>query len=158
MPLRGSQLAFYLKKRNPELYEKAKRIKEEYNLTWDVAIAIARGESPLPVPSKVEEIIKVLEELKARVEFIEEFLKRFEGLEREISESLNRRFREDLGYTCKHMDKDGYCTFWYWYKKEEGLLMKEGVKEGRKVYYVNVWKHRWICALCPTYAPKRVEA
>jgi hypothetical protein len=49
MPLKGPQLAYYLKKRDPELYEKAKTIKETYGLTWDTAIKIARGELPEPL-------------------------------------------------------------------------------------------------------------
>jgi hypothetical protein len=35
-------LAYYLKKRNPELYRKAREIKERYNVTWDEAFAILK--------------------------------------------------------------------------------------------------------------------
>jgi hypothetical protein len=48
LPLRGPQLAYYLKKRNPELYQKAREIKERYNVTWDEAFAILRGEKKPP--------------------------------------------------------------------------------------------------------------
>jgi hypothetical protein len=48
LPLKGSQLAYYLKKRNPELYQKAREIKERYNVTWDEAFAILRGEKKPP--------------------------------------------------------------------------------------------------------------
>jgi len=90
MPLRGAQLAFYLKKRNPELYEKAKKIKEDYNLTWDAAIAIAKGEAPPPAPSKVEEIVKALEELRTKVESVENSFKNLEGLEGRVGEVLQQ--------------------------------------------------------------------
>jgi hypothetical protein len=43
-PLKGPQLAYYLKKRNLELYQKAKEIKNRYNITCDDAFAILRGE------------------------------------------------------------------------------------------------------------------
>jgi len=42
--LRGYQLAYKLKKENLELYNLAKRIKEERGLTWDEAIPLAEEE------------------------------------------------------------------------------------------------------------------
>jgi len=161
MPLRGSKLAYYLKRTNPELYEKARRIKEHYNLTWDTAIAIARGEAPLPAPSKLEDIVRALEELRARIESIERELgklgglegrvKELEGTAREIYTSLSLRFLRR--YQCKYIDRDGYCTEWEWRERVEDWLMREEVVEGRKVYKVNVLKHKWLCALCPLYTP-----
>jgi len=43
---------------------------------WDSAIAIARGESPPPASSKVEEIVKVLGKLKAKVKGLGESFKK----------------------------------------------------------------------------------
>jgi len=37
MPLKGSKLAYYLKKKDPELYEKARRIKELFKLMEEEA-------------------------------------------------------------------------------------------------------------------------
>jgi hypothetical protein len=39
LSLRGSKLAYYLKKRCPELYQRAREIRERYEVTWDKAIA-----------------------------------------------------------------------------------------------------------------------
>ena len=110
MPLRGPQLAYYLKKRNPELYQRAREIKEKYGVTWNIAIAIARGETP-PLPPlktedlsrRVEEIGSVVSELKERVSRVEstltlleelksatQLLKFFEEFKR-VLEDLSRR-------------------------------------------------------------------
>jgi hypothetical protein len=37
-----------MKRRNPELYRKAKELKERYGVTWDYAFAILRGEREPP--------------------------------------------------------------------------------------------------------------
>jgi len=179
MPLKGSKLAYYLKKRNPELYEKARRIKELYNLTWDAAIAIAKGEAPPPPPSKLEEIAKSLEELRARVDSIEgleERIKELEnslrklrssltaledalkGLKAEVEELVEMRNELLLGlalrsrkeYECKYMDSEGYCTQWVSRERIEGFEMK--CVSG--MCYINVLKHKWICTLCPAYTPR----
>ena len=42
--MKGYQLAYKLKKKDPELYNLAKRIKEERGLTWDEAIPLAEEE------------------------------------------------------------------------------------------------------------------
>jgi hypothetical protein len=49
MPLRSTQLAYCLKKRNPELYKRVREVKDRYNVTWDEALAILRGEKKLSI-------------------------------------------------------------------------------------------------------------
>jgi len=174
LPLRGAKLAYYLKKRDPELYEKARKVKELYNLTWDAAIAIARGEAPPPAPSKVEELARALEELKADFEakvksdrdFLKELgeclnklearVKELEGVLYELRIGLSRRFKDN--YLCVHVDREGYCTEWFYYGRIEGFVMKEDTVKGRKVYKINVLKHKLVCALCPSYRPRGREA
>jgi hypothetical protein len=86
MPLRGPQLAYYLKKRNPELYRKAREIKERYNVTWDEAFAILRGEKKPPTQaiatgSELQttfcEIVKRVESLEKRVSELEKLYTNF---------------------------------------------------------------------------------
>jgi len=154
MPLKGSKLAYYLKKRDPELYEKARRVKELYNLTWDAAIAIARGKQPPPPPSKLEELINSIEGIRARVDAVESSLKKLsdlelrvrglekrvevlEGILNELNIGLSRRFR--LEYRCVHMDSEGYCIQWFWRERVEGFEVK---KAGEERYIVNVLKHK----------------
>jgi phage-related protein len=169
MPLRGPQLAYYMKKRDPELYRKAKELKEMYGVTWDEAFAILRGEKKPPTAT-----ITTGSELQVTVNDV---VKRVEALERRVSElgklytdlvatstklnsavnmlsaGLDRRFRFKE-YYCVFIDDEGYCKAFYWTTPLKDYKMKEVVESGKKGYYVNVKIHRWFCALCPRYAPK----
>lgn len=69
-----------------------------------------------------------IEELRARVSSLEEKLGKLtnlvEGIEKKLSElgevrkwlerGLNRRFMHEFKEECVHLDKEGYCTLWYW--------------------------------------------
>lgn len=80
--MRGPQLAYYLKKRNPELYRKAKEIKERYNVTWDEAFAILRGEKKPPQAAvtgsethvTLNDVVKRVESIEKRVSEISEVI------------------------------------------------------------------------------------
>jgi hypothetical protein len=148
MPLKGPQLAYYLKKRNPELYQKAREVKERYNVTWDEAFAILRGEKPLPTQltitggetqATLNDVVKRVESLGKIVELIN------------IGLSARLRFSE---YSCIYMDSKGYCKWFYWTSPLEGFDMIEVVEKGVKRYYLNVKKHPWFCLPCPKYTPK----
>jgi len=78
MPLRGPQLAYYLKKRNPELYQRAREIKERYGVSWNIAIAIAKGEAP-PPPLKVEDLGRKVEEITSSIHELREKISRVES-------------------------------------------------------------------------------
>jgi hypothetical protein len=49
-----------LKKRNPDLCTRAKKIKEKYGVPWNIAIVTAKGLSPLP-PVKTKDFSHMLE-------------------------------------------------------------------------------------------------
>jgi len=101
--------------------------------------------------NKLGKSLTVLDDaLKGLKAGIEELVK----MRDELYVSAVRRFKDE--YRCKHVDEDGYCTYWYWYEKKEGLLMREDVVKGKKVYRINVLKHIYMCALCPTYKPRVV--
>jgi len=53
---------------------------------------------------------------------------------------------------CAYEDEHGYYTVG-WSAPLQGLEVKEVVKGGRKVYYINVKDHRWMCVTCPLYRP-----
>ena len=167
MPLRGSKLAYYLKKRDPELYERARDVKERYNLPWDEAIAIARGERP--PPGDLESRVKLLED---EVRRLREELDRHEEIQAERFESPmvfmllalhEHRFKDDM--RCVYLDDEGYCTQLLHTSKP---IFEDGVKEvyvdGRKYYIVQVCNPEegyfpdeltgWLCAFCPNYRPR----
>ena len=158
MPTSGAQMAYLLKKRHPELYAKAKEIKEKYGLKWIDAIAVAKGQKE--PPQRLEDRISRLEE---RVQRLEGYAKTLEEVSSRLAEleevkgwlemSLRRRFRRGEGEACVHMDKDGYCRLWYWKSRIKGWRMKK--INGN--YHLHVESHRWICALCPSFMPERMH-
>jgi len=158
MPLKGPQLAYYLKKRNPELYQKAREVKERYNVTWDEAFAILRGEKPLPTQHTItgSETQATLNDVVKRVESLEKRVSELEKLytiANMLSIGLNSRFNFEK-YQCIYMDSQGFCKAFYWTAPLKGYKMREVFEEGEKRYYINVREHKWICALCPKYTPK----
>jgi len=171
MPLRGPQLAYYMKKRNPGLYQKARELKERYGVTWDEAFAILRGEKPLPtqasstgsgVQSTLDEVIRRVEALEKRVSELGKFYTdlmatntRLNSVVNMLSVGLDRRFRFKE-YYCVSMDDEGYCKAFYWRSPLKGYKMKEVVEGGERRYYVNVKEHKWVCALCPRYTLKHL--
>jgi len=64
-----------------------------------------------------------------------------------IESSARIRLKE-----CKHIDEDGFCTYWYSHKRVEGCEMKEVSEKGEKRYCLNVRKHPLICVACPGYS------
>jgi hypothetical protein len=155
MPLRGPQLAYYLKKRNPELYQKAKEIKERYNVTWDEAFAILRGEKLLPtqLTAAGSETQAILDDVVKRVESLEKKVNGFGKIVELINIGLSARLKFSE-YNCIYMDSKGYCKWFYWTSPLEGFDMIEVVEKGVKRYYLNVKKHPWFCLSCPKYTPK----
>jgi len=169
MPLRGPQLAYYMKKRNPELYRKARELKERYGATWDEAFAILRGEKPLPTQATAtgSEVQSTLDEVVRRVEALENVVSglrssytnlltnnlRLNSIANMLSMGLDRRFKFKE-YYCVFMDGEGYCKCFYWTAPLKDCKMREVVEDGEKRYYINVKVHRWVCALCPNYIPK----
>jgi transposase len=104
--------------------------------------------------SKMEErLLKVEGSIKALRAEVKEVASRVGSLDDKvgwIERGVSRRLRDDwIG--CKYMDEEGYCTCWLWYSKVEGWDMKEGFKEGKIVYHLNVKKHPLICTACPSY-------
>jgi len=111
--------------------------------------------------------VKALEDLANEVSKLREEVKslnrRFKELEDSVEEladsvgwirrSAERRLREDHN-GCKWLDKDGYCTLWYWYEKVRGWSMRPDKVEGRTVYRLNAKKHPLICTACPSYEPR----
>jgi len=101
-----------------------------------------------------------IESLRQRVEKLEDGLHRIENtltkldafrqnveeIEQWLELGLSRMFRAS---PCIHM-RGGFCEAWVWKKPVRGWSMKK-TKDG---YVLNVERHRWMCALCPTYTSK----
>lgn len=66
-----------------------------------------------------------------------------------LKTSLDRRFRRDIGDTFIHLADDGYCMFFHWKRP----IAEWEMKEQKGGYFLNVEKHRWMCAFCPDYMP-----
>jgi Mg2+ and Co2+ transporter CorA len=171
-PLRGPQLAYYLKKRNPELYQRAKEVKEKYNVTWNEAFAILRGEKRPPAQAvaidsdiqlTINSVVKRVESLEKRVSELEKLYTNLIATSTKLntivdmlSIGLNVRFYFEK-YRCIYMDDDGYCKAFYWTAPLKDYKMREVFEEGEKRYYINVKEHMWICALCPKYTSKNLD-
>jgi len=124
----------------------------------------SRLKQVVELAEKVDEVFKKVEELASKlkgVEFVEEIGKKLSGLEERISrlekkleiieESAKTRTEDE---ECKHIDKDGFCTYWYWHERIKGWEMKEVSVKEEKRYYLNVKEHPLMCAACPDYEPK----
>jgi hypothetical protein len=171
MPLRGPQLAYYLKKRNPDLYAKAKEIKEKYGVSWNIAIAIAKGESPPLPPVKTEDLSRSIRDLSERISRVEALVERLEPgvalgveeLKKTIEEAYRRALRieselallelssRERASTCKWISEDGYCTKWALRGVLPGWRVKEENIRGVKICRVSVKEHPLLCLGCLSY-------
>lgn len=174
MIVKGPQLAYYLKRRNPELYERAKKLKETYDITWKTAIEIATGKKP-----PIDEV--KLNNIEGRIKKIEEKLNEYSSIMSELDKFLNsmKEFKDSWGRIedwmrsllrmkkilqiglmlkfggreCEYMDGEGYCTRLTSPERIEGLSMRN--VGGR--WFLNVREENMLlCAFCPQYKQKRV--
>jgi hypothetical protein len=171
MPLRGPQLAYYLKKRNPDLYAKAREIKEKYGVSWNIAIAIAKGELPPLPPVKTEDFSHSIRDLSERISRVEALVERLEPgvasgveeLKKTIEEAYRRALRieselallelsgRERANTCRWISEDGYCTKWALRGVLPGWRVKEENIRGVKIYRVSVKEHPLLCLGCLSY-------
>jgi hypothetical protein len=82
MPATGAQLAYLLKRRNPELYQKALEVKQRYGSRWDDAIAIAKGlkEPPQTIEDRLSKLKSTMEKLHKEVETLAKLKAEVEAL------------------------------------------------------------------------------
>ncbi|PUA32965.1 MAG: hypothetical protein B9J98_03515 [Candidatus Terraquivivens tikiterensis] len=107
---------------------------------------------------EIEELKSKVSRLEDKLLSLEKSLKELRNFKKEFSElklwlelGLNRRFRKDLkSEHCVHM-LDGFCERYAWKEPYEGWSMKKT----KKGYVLNVDKHRWMCALCPSFMSRR---
>jgi len=125
----------------------------------------SRLKQVVELAEKVDEIFKKFDELSPKLKdvgFVEEIREWLSGLTKRIFQlekkmefielSAGRRLKDRR--ECKHIDKDGFCTLWYWNKRIKEWKMKEVIEEGERIYYINVKAHPLICIACPVYEPK----
>jgi len=117
-------------------------------------------QSPLSSLKALEELANELSKLREEVEGLGQRLEGLASSVRELAESVGwirmsaeRRLREDHN-GCSWLDREGYCTLWYWYERVRGWKMRPDVVEGRTVYRLNAKKHSLICTACPSYRPR----
>jgi hypothetical protein len=51
--LRGSKLAYHLRKCYPEAYRVVRKVRDRYGVSWDTAVAVASGSLQPPYPYRV---------------------------------------------------------------------------------------------------------
>jgi hypothetical protein len=139
--LKGYQIAYILKRKDPKLYDKARTIKEAYGLKWEEAIKIAKGE--IPEPMTLNDLTKRIEDLENQIKTIREALD-------DVKVTLKYRIE-----TCKHVDQEGYCTKYNWIGKKEHWKVREDIVKGELVYHVKVTENRFLCLGCPYFSPRR---
>ena len=102
--------------------------------------------------NRLEELVKDVNDISSKLENLEKEIEVFNEIKLLLEKSLTRRFRRELAWNCIHMDSDGYCTQWYWDTQIKKWDMKQ---DKNSKWLLNVEKHKWICALCPSYIPLR---
>jgi len=66
-----------------------------------------------------------------------------------LEHTAKRRVRMDIPkWNCKHLGKDGYCTFWSWDEVQPSRLQK---KDDQGRWRDNVREHPIICVACPNF-------
>lgn len=104
--------------------------------------------------SEISELKRVIEEQRSRLSTLErkvlEISARVEPPLALIE--LSASWRQWGTYACGHIDESGYCTYWWWTSRPEGLEVREAIhKDGMKAYMINVRKHPLVCVACPVY-------
>jgi chromosome segregation ATPase len=94
VPVPASQKAYLLKKRKPELYAKAKEVKEKYNLKWADALAIVKGLKPPPT-QELKKLEIQIAELKKEKERLEDEIRRLETKKLSLENKVGK-FEKDL--------------------------------------------------------------
>jgi hypothetical protein len=154
--LRGSKLAYYLKKRYPEVYQRVREVRDRYGVSWDVAVAIALGELPAPTTStstSFEAIAKSVEDLKTAVSELRTSLQDLQTAIKLLEWSILPRFTVDK-FRCEYIDSDGYCIARDLPAPVPGLRVREVETPSGKRYRINVYEHKLICAFCSLYKPR----
>jgi predicted transcriptional regulator len=136
-----------------QVHELARMVDELGRRVSELNAKLGELEHRLSQLKPLEDISKVVHDLRGDVDSLSTRILELEDDMDWVRRSVSRRLEGRR--ECMYIDRDGYCTLWYWGGKVEGWDMKEGVSGGRKVYYLNVRRHPLVCTACPTYKPKQ---
>ena len=106
--------------------------------------------------------VKAIRDLNERTSRIDEELKGVKEDAKSIKDSINfvlmgaTNKTSDTIYGCKGVDKDGFCTLWFYANMEKEWNMRQKEREGKVVYELNVRKHPLVCAACPKFEQKKI--
>jgi predicted transcriptional regulator len=120
----------------------------------ELNVKLSELEPRLSQLKPLEDMSKIVHDLKGSVDNLSTRILELEDAMDWVRRSVSRKLRGPS--ECMYIDRDGYCTLWYWEGRVEGWDMKEGVSGGRKIYHLNVRKHPLICTSCPSYKPKQL--
>jgi predicted transcriptional regulator len=136
-----------------QVHELARMVDELSKRVGELNTKLGELEHRLSQLKPLEDMSKIVHDLRGDVDSLSTCILELEDAMNWIHRSVFKRLWGPS--ECMYIDRDGYCTMWYWESKIKGWDMKEGVSEGRKVYYLNVRKHPLICTACPTYKPRQ---
>jgi predicted nuclease with TOPRIM domain len=136
-----------------KLLELARMVDELSKRVGELNVKLSELEHRLSQLKPLEDMSKVVHDLRGDVDSLSTRILELEDAMDLIRESASRRLRGRS--ECTYIDRNGYCTMWYWMGKVEGWDMREGVSGGRKIYHLNARKHPLICTSCPTYKPRQ---
>jgi predicted transcriptional regulator len=136
-----------------QVHELARMVDELGRRVSELNAKLGELEHRLSQLKPLEDISKVIHDLRGDVDSLSTHILELEDAMDWIRRSVSRRLKGRS--ECMYIDKDGYCTMWYWGSKVEGWDMREDVSEGRKIYHLNVRRHPLVCTSCPTYKPKQ---
>jgi transcriptional regulator with XRE-family HTH domain len=135
-----------------QVLELAGKVEELNKRVSELNSKLSELESRLSQLKPLEDIVRIIHELREGVSSLSIRATKLEDNMDWIRRSVSRRLR-DPG-ECMWIDKNGYCTKWFWEVRVEGWDMREYVEEGRRVYHLNVRKHLLACTSCPSYKPR----
>jgi predicted transcriptional regulator len=136
-----------------QVLELARMVDELGRRVSELSVKLGELEHRLSQLKPLEDMSKAVYALRGDVDSLSTRILELEDAMDWIRRSVSRRLRGRS--ECIHIDRNGYCTAWSWMGKVEGWDMREDVRGGRKIYYLNVRKHPLVCTSCPTYKPKQ---
>jgi len=101
---------------------------------------VSKLQSSISSVKTLEDLTKEVSKLRKEVEGFNRKIKDLADTMNWIRRSAENRLRDDR-ISCKWLDGNGYCTFWYWHEKVRGWNMRSYTVKGRTVYRLNV---KWI--------------
>jgi predicted transcriptional regulator len=119
-----------------QVHELARMVDEPGKRVGELSVKLSELELRLSQLKTLGDMSRVVQDLRGDVDSLSTRILELEDATDLIRESASRRLRGRS--ECVYVDRNGYCTMWYWWGRVKGWDMREGVSGGRKIYHLNV--------------------